>query len=60
MKKKKKEIKEEGVRIRKVASFGCMYWENVSDIGMSLAKAGRFVNIYKTSGEFRVEIYERF
>jgi len=54
-----KEEKQEILKIKKVASFECGIWQNVIDITMALAKAGRFVNIVRNGDSWVVHIYSR-
>ena len=56
----KKEIKQKpvGFRIKEVASFECMIWQNAVNICTSLAQAGRYVKIRTVSGKYIIEIYE--
>ena len=55
----KKKFKEQNIlRVKEVARFECINYQNVVNIASALAQAGRFVRIINERTGYCVEVYE--
>lgn len=54
-----KSKKEPTIELVLHTTFSFSYWENVTNVTMSLAQAGYFVQVHKRDSAYEVEVYKR-